>query len=372
MIRMVLLILGIAQNEAIAQQARKYSNEFLSIGIGARALGMANTQVATTDDVTAGFWNPAALAHFDKDFQIGLMHSEYFAGIAKFDYAGISIPLPRSTKIQRVIGFSLIRFGVDDIPNTLHLIEPDGAINYDNVTTFSAADYAFYFSYAQDMPLKRLEKLKVGGSAKVIHRTAGKFISAWGFGIDLGAQLDHRGWRLGILGKDITTTFNAWSYNFTDEEKQIFQITENEVPESSLEITLPKLILGAGYFYEFGEKFSMLPELNLDITTDGRRNVVVSAKPFSIDPHLGVEFGYDRFIFLRGGVGNIQKALDDVDGSKDIITVQPNIGLGLRLGQLTIDYAFTDVGNVSQVLYSHVFSLMLDFDKEKRRIRRRH
>ena len=114
----------------------------------------------------------------------------------------------------------------------------------------------------------------------------------------------------------------------------------------------------------------MMPELDLDLTTDGKRNVLISAKPFSIDPHFGVEFGYSRFIFLRGGFQNVQKALDDLDGTKEIWTLQPNIGLGLVLGELSIDYAFTDIGNASQALYSHVFSLMLDFDKEGRRIKR--
>jgi hypothetical protein len=41
--------------------APKYSNEFLSIGIGARALGMGRTQTAVVNDVTAGYWNPAGL-----------------------------------------------------------------------------------------------------------------------------------------------------------------------------------------------------------------------------------------------------------------------------------------------------------------------
>ena len=353
------------------QEARKYSNDFLSIGIGARGLAMANSQVASVDDVTAGFWNPAALSHFDLDFQIAVMHSEYFAGIAKYDFAAVTIPLPRDNKTERSIGFTLIRFGVDDIPYTLFLEEPDGTINYDNVTSFSAADYAFLFSYSQDLPIGKLENLKVGGNAKIIHRTAGEFARAWGFGFDLAAQLNHNNWRYGVLAKDITTTFNAWSINFTEEEKAVLLKENNEIPESSLEITLPKLILGVAYLFEFPNKISILPELNVDITTDGKRNTLIRSNPFSIDPHFGVEFGYDQFIYLRGGIGNIQKSLDDLDGSTTITTVQPNMGLGLKIGDFMLDYALTDIGNASQVLYSHVFSLMLDFDKDKRKIKKR-
>ena len=39
--------------------APKYSNEFLQIGVGARALGMGNSLVAGVNDVTAAYWNPA-------------------------------------------------------------------------------------------------------------------------------------------------------------------------------------------------------------------------------------------------------------------------------------------------------------------------
>ena len=42
-------------------KARKYSNEFLAIGIGARALGMSNATITSVNDVTAGYWNPAGL-----------------------------------------------------------------------------------------------------------------------------------------------------------------------------------------------------------------------------------------------------------------------------------------------------------------------
>ena len=71
----------------LTAQVAKYSNEFLAIGVGARALGMGNAYVAVTDDVTSGYWNPAGLTAMSSPYQVGLMHSEYFAGVAKYDYA---------------------------------------------------------------------------------------------------------------------------------------------------------------------------------------------------------------------------------------------------------------------------------------------
>ena len=66
-------------------QFRKYSNEFLNIGAGARGLAMGSAQVASVNDGTAGYWNPAGLVGVTNDPQVNLMHAEYFAGIGKYD-----------------------------------------------------------------------------------------------------------------------------------------------------------------------------------------------------------------------------------------------------------------------------------------------
>ena len=89
----VLILLLLVPLSFLAQdddKTPKYSNEFLNIGVGARALGMSNSVIASTDDVTSGYWNPTGLLNIDSDLQIGLMHSEYFAGIAKYDYGAIA------------------------------------------------------------------------------------------------------------------------------------------------------------------------------------------------------------------------------------------------------------------------------------------
>ncbi|HQV76516.1 MAG TPA: hypothetical protein PLE78_13565, partial [Flavobacteriales bacterium] len=99
---------------SFAQDAPKYSNEFLAVGVGARALGMGNAFTAVTNDVTSGYWNPAGLLGVKGDLQIGAMHSEYFAGIAKYDYIGVAKPIDSLSTIS----FSFIRFGIDNIPNT--------------------------------------------------------------------------------------------------------------------------------------------------------------------------------------------------------------------------------------------------------------
>ena len=127
-------------------QFRKYSNEFLNIGAGARGLAMGGAQVASVKDETAGYWNPAGLTRIKDKGVIGFIHADYFGGIAKYDYLAGAMPIQDN---KRALGVSILRFAVDDIPNTLFLVEPDGSINYGNIQTFSSADYAFLLSFAQ-------------------------------------------------------------------------------------------------------------------------------------------------------------------------------------------------------------------------------
>jgi hypothetical protein len=345
---------------ALPLSAQKYSNEFLSIGVGARAQALGNAVVANVSDVTAGVWNPAGLAAFtpDQGLQLGAMHSEWFGGVGKFDYIGLSLPLANK---ERRIALSLIRFGIDGIPNTLSLYDSDGTVNYDNIVEFSAADYAFIGSYAQPIKIKN-GQLLVGGNIKVVHRRIGPFATSWGFGADLGAQLIKGKWRFGAVAKDITTTFNAWSFNFTDEEKEVLALTNNEIPISSVEITKPQLLLGASYKFQL-KKVGFAPELDLTLTTDGQRNTLLSADPISIDPAFGLEVDYNQFIFLRLGINQFQRELD-FDNS-EVWLSRPSIGVGLKVSALKVDYAFTDLGD-SQNRFSHVISLLLDIKPKDR------
>jgi len=335
-------------------QTRKYSNEFLNIGVGARSLAMSGAGIASVGDVTAGYWNPAGLTDIDADLDVAGMHAEYFAGIAQYDYGAIAKKIDSTS----VIALSVIRFGVDDIPNTTQLINADGTLNYDNITSFSAVDYGFLVSYAKEL---KVPGLSLGANVKVVHRIIGDFASSWGFGLDAGVIYRRGNWRFAAMARDITSTYNAWNYSLDEETQEVFIATGNELPENGLEITLPRFIFGASYKRELG-KFALLGEINAALTTDGQRNVLISADPLSIDPVMGIEASYLNMIFLRAGIGNIQK-IKTFQGAEEY-SVQPNMGVGLRLGNFFLDYAITDIGNTSEALYSNVFSLRFRIFKQ--------
>ena len=345
-------------------QFRKYSNEFLNIGAGARGLGMGAAQAASVNDGTAGYWNPAGLVSVQDMPNINLMHASYFDNIGKYDYASVAIP---EVDNKRVIGFSLLRFAVDDIPNTLFLVEPDGSINYGNITTFSSADYAFLFSYAEKIRDDDDLKMSFGANAKVIYRKVGHFANAWGFGLDAGFKMQKDRWSLGIVAKDITTTFNAWSFHFTEKEKEVLYLTDNDIPVKSTELTAPRLTIGNSYNFRLGSSVDLLAEADLDLTFDGRRNSLISTNALNVDPHAGLEAAIKNVFFVRAGLSNFQQALADGDttNEKKVWIFQPSLGAGFKINNIQIDYAFTNLANQSNPLYTHIFSLKIDLGKKE-------
>lgn len=352
------IILLIVASNTLWGQIAKYSNDFLNIGVGAKWLAMGNSGVALSNSIESAYWNPSGLAVMDKQFEVGAMHASHFAGMASFNHLGFAY----KPDTLSALAFTIIRFGVDDIPNTTELIDADGNFSYDRLKLFSVADYAFLISYARKLPV---EGLSVGGNAKIIYRNVGKFANAWGFGIDASARYQTGKWSFGANYKDATSTLNIWSFNAQELEITIGDSTFNQIPETGIELTAPQLHVGAARHFQISQNISLSAELGSMLFFDGKRAAPLSTKLGGIDPTLGVEVGYMNLVYVRAGINNLQKVqhLEQRNG----ITLQPNIGLGISFRGISLDYALTNVGSTGFSRYSNIFSLQWEFNNLKKR-----
>jgi hypothetical protein len=341
---------------SVFSQTAKYSNDFLSIGVGAKWMSMGSIGTASCVDVGAAYWNPSGLLGLKSRFEVEAMHASYFAGMASYNHLAFGYK-PDSTS---AMAFSIIRFGVDDIPNTTDLIDANGNINYDRLKTFSVADYAFLFSYAKTTPIPNLW---VGGNVKLIYRNVGNFASAWGFGLDASARYKLNSWLFGATIKDITSTFNLWSFNEKELQITVGDSTFNAAPDKNLEITLPRAILGVSRTFKLNENINLSTEADFDLTFDKKRNALLSSNLVSIDPHFGVEAGYKNLLFIRAGANNIQR-ISGFTNSKEL-NLQPSLGIGIKFRSINIDYALTNAGNQGGSKYSNIFTIRWSFDSLK-------
>lgn len=326
-----------------AQEVVKYGADFLASGVGARALGMGGAYVAHADDATAGYWNVAGLDAL-KVPEGAFMHAERFDGIVSFDYAAVAWPLTeRST-----VGVSFVRSAVDDIANTLDALDPATGLPRpdaaDYVEYFSAADNALFLSYARGIN----ETVSLGATAKVVRRGIGEFASAWGYSVDLGAQVQVGRVRLGLNLQDISTMVQTWSVDAARFE----QLAEESRPVGLTEIVLPVARLGASTRVPLSDDIGLTLAGDLDLGFDGQRANVVDAGGLSFRPRLGGELAYRNALALRAGLSELTQ--NDLYGTQ----MTPSVGVGFALGPVNVDYGFGDFGGLSSELgYAHRLSV---------------
>ncbi len=351
-LKKLIILLYFFSSIATGQAFRNFSNEFLSLGVDAAAFGMGKAVIASSNDVNAIYWNPAGLTNID-DVQGALMHAEYFQGIGKYDYAAFAKPIDN----ESTFAISLIRFAVDDILNTTQLIDSQGNINYNNISLFSAADYAFNMAYARRLPLNGLN---IGVNGKIVRRKIGDFASSWGFGLDVGLQFQtENDWQLGLMLRDITSTFNAWSIDQDAFNKIKDAIPgENQEAPQTLELTKPKAQFGVAKSFLVFRDFNILTELDINMRF-AETNAIISTSFLSIDPAFGFQIDYIDMVYLRAGVNNFQN-FTEFDTSNSV-SLEPNFGVGFRYKGIQVDYALANIGGVSGTLYSNIFSIKVDF-----------
>ncbi len=322
--------------------AAKYAGAFMEDGGGARALAMGSAFTAVANDPSTTFWNPAGLSR-TRTRELLLMHAERFGDLIDRDFASFVAPVNWSLLggTESSVGVSVIRLGIDNIPFTEHLHDRldtnhDGIVDdnellglfdlQDQFRFKSDSEFALMVSYGE-----RRGSWLVGGTLKLIRQSVGDY-SSLGIGTDVGL-IRPRLWRnldFGVKLQDITTTYLSWS-------------------TGTNEVIYPAITPGLAYTFN-------LPRMNMDVVVassaecrfENRVGDQYKSGSFSANTHWGMEVGFARRVFIRGGFNS--------GFSAENLTA----GAGFRIDPLTVDYAYAgDVLNIDE--YTHRISLSVRF-----------
>jgi hypothetical protein len=298
----------------------------LTLGVGARPLGMGGSFAAIADDSTAAYWNPAGLGLLRRS-EAAFMHSS-LGELDSYNFANYIHPIGKNASI----GLSWLRVGIDDIPVTAVQFpsQPVGPRNRPRVaSTFSNTDNAFLLSYGRRVGPASMN-LFVGGNAKLIYISSFRNINAFGIGGDIGFL-----WRtnpekssrfsVGVVIQDFFKTKLYWN---TPPD------SPNEA--ANTDTINPNVKIGVSY----GQALKALNSLLLlTIDTDSL---------YDFELHYGGEYVFADLLSLRLGVQERKGA-----NTQRLFTA----GAGLRLSFLTgaafsVDYAFLssdELGNSNRI-----------------------
>jgi hypothetical protein len=297
--------------------ATRLAGEFMTLGAGARALGMGGAFAAVADDASAVYWNPAGIAGIEKR-QALAMHAEQFGDLVNYNFGAYVQPTTLIDPARKpAFGFALIHLGVPDIPVTSHLtyvdlngngrLDPpaEELLDVDRVYYESDNSFAGLATFALETGAGSL-----GGSLKLIYQDAIAGESSMGIGIDLGylkRDLLARNLSLGAKLQDATGTYISWS-------------------TGTNEFILPMFKLGGAYRIESqGLNGALILAADADMFFDDRRGASQYwAETFSADLHIGAELRFQEHVMLRGGL--------DAEN--------PTAGGGVYFGMFGFDYAY--------------------------------
>jgi opacity protein-like surface antigen len=322
--------------ELHAQQVTKVGTtaaKFLSIPVGARAIGMGGAFVAVANDASAMYWNPAGISHLYQSEAI-FSHANWLADI-NFNYGGVVMPIE---------GFGTV--GVNFTSMTMAEMEktteerPDGTGQF-----FSVGSIAVGVSYAKALT----EWFSIGGNVKYVSEHISNSTAA-GFAVDIGtlfttpfpgvkfgAGISNFGTKMKITGDDLLITKDI-SPNAGNNANVNGNLATDD-------FDLP-LNLRIGFSYE-------------PISNEDQKLVLVVDAQHPNDNSESISLGGEYTVFnntlaLRGGY----KALGQRD-SEERFTV----GAGLKYpvsGNLTIkfDYGYQRFARIENV---HKFAVGIVF-----------
>jgi hypothetical protein len=292
--------------------------QFMKIGVGPRAAGMAGAYGAVADDLTSVFWNPAGLANIHS-IQATFNYTSWFAGF-NHNFGAIAIPIGDNfTTALHMTSFGSDRIEITTIDN------PEGLGTY-----YSVADVALGLTFSGYLT----DQFSFGITAKYISNTFASMGAdgiAFDFGtmyetgiqgIKLGFSIHNLGAEQQYTGEDLRSTKKLWD-------------DLNAAPQDVSYITSPfslPLIFRAGISADVIEMDEHKLLASFDFLT-------LSDTPEQFS--FGVEYTWNELLSLRGGyiLGHDQFNIAGGVGF--------NYFTGNFMGQL--DYSISPTSNIGLV-----------------------
>ena len=293
-----LLLPGIAGAANIFEKVGTFGGQFLKIPVGARAEGMGGAFVGVSDDASSIFWNAAGVARIDPEKSVLSFNHAVLPADIQFTQAGYVFHMKR---IPGAVGVNVRSLRMDPMNETTSF-QPEGTGN-----TFDAGFMTVGLTYARSFT----DKFSAGVTGNFIHSGLAEF-SQQTYSFDIGTLYD-----VGTLGMKIGMSIS----NIGSQEKFIDRTAR--IPSIFRVGTSAMLFQSASQRLLGSFEFSHPPD------NSERMNV-------------GMEYGFQKFMYLRGGY-NINYDSEGLAG-----------GIGFHLpvsvaGQSDIDYAYTDFGDLGAV-----------------------
>ena len=331
------LLVGAPLAPAAAQNVSKSgttSAPFLTIGVGPRAMALGGAFVATADDASSLYWNPAGLARMTGGEAFGA-HADWLAGLT-FDYLGVALPALGGTA-----GVSVTMLAVpEDVVRTEDRQEGTGEL-------FDASDLALGLSYGRQVT----DRFSLGGSVKFIRQqiwneTAQGFAADLGTqfrtdffgGLTIGAAVTNFGTDLRLGGRDLRRFYDT----------QPDQDGNNGETPTDLSTDDWGLPLGFQIGVSARPLRSRMNQLTVSLDALHPSDNFESL-------NAGIEYGFRERFFLRGGYEGAFLADQEGGLSGGLAVHYP---LPYAGGLVKLDYAYRDVGRLSGV---HVVGLGVTF-----------
>ncbi len=304
------------------QRAGISAFQFLKIGVGARGVAMGESFVASANDVTALYWNPAALVQFTQDQAIAA-HTEYLVDI-KHEFFGV-VWHPSG---QDALGASFTSLHMSDMEITTET-QPFGTGRY-----FTFGDIAAGLSYGRKMT----DQFSFGATVKYVQETL-DVLKMRSVMVDIGT------WYWTGLG---TSRFAVAIANFGSDVSPKGTVTQFGGTQLSTfqSFSVPT---------EFRLGFAMEPVQTDDqmLTTSVQLN---HPNDNAENVRFGLEYAYQKTFFLRAGIKRTigQQFLGEDLTSEESFTLGAGVLVPMGLSVIGADYAFANYGRLGAV---HRFNL---------------